>query len=313
MGDFQHFDNLFAFEPRFAYGEQTITKILKSRRLANKVLFIDRLLETLGLERPQQIYPPRSNQELRDLHDQIIQSASPDHHKQSVLYYLLKDIPDKDKAASTFAQRVFLPEKYRIFIDGIWLLDRGEFEHALEYLTEPVLIPTFPEEIVYILCTHLNQHDDKLPLAYYYTVSPAITSPKVLEALFSKLAASSVTEAFLWSRKQGEANHRKSFEQLVSTVFNGPEGEDRARRSVELIHLPFSEDEENWFAEFLTDGHGRDLHGAKEALAVRAIATGKKSAIATQAGGFRVQERPGLGLVQSWQQLRARLDVGTMK
>lgn len=57
MGDFQHFDNLFAFEPRFAYGEQTITKILKSRRLANKVLFIDRLLETLGLERRQYAVP----------------------------------------------------------------------------------------------------------------------------------------------------------------------------------------------------------------------------------------------------------------
>ncbi|KAL8684032.1 MAG: hypothetical protein Q9186_000062 [Xanthomendoza sp. 1 TL-2023] len=250
MYNFRKFENIFASEPGFAYGEQTINKILKSRRLADKVLFIDRLLETLGIER---------------------------------------HIPDKDGTASKFAQLVFLPERYRIFIKGVWLLDRGEFANALDHLTEPVLIPTFPEEILYILCTHPAQHDGKLPLAYYYTVSPAITSPKVLEALFSKIALSSVTEAFFWSRKQCDPNRRKLFKQLIHTVLDGPEGEDRARRSVELIHLPFSKEEEAWFEALLTDGEGRDLHGAKDMLAVRAIATGKSRPTAEQGAGYGAQ------------------------
>ncbi|KAL8818588.1 MAG: hypothetical protein Q9223_002813 [Gallowayella weberi] len=286
MYHFEEFDTVFASDPTFAYGEQTINKIVKSRRLADKVLFIDRLLETLGIERPQELYPPRSNKSLRDLHQEIIQSASPDHHKQSVLYYILKDVPDKDGTASNFAQLVFLPERYRIFIKGVWLLDRGDFETALGHLTEPVLIPTFPEEILHLLCTHPNQHDDKLPLAYYYTVSPAITSPKILEALFSKIAISSVTEAFFWSRKQGEPNHQELFQQLILTVLDGPEGDDRARRSVELIHLPFSKEEEAWFEAFLSDGEGRDLRGAKDTLAVRAIATGKSRATVEQGAGY---------------------------
>ncbi|KAL8862521.1 MAG: hypothetical protein Q9178_001019 [Gyalolechia marmorata] len=283
MDDFENFDTLFATDRSFAYGEQTITKILKSRRSVDNELLIEKLLKTLGVERPQDFYPPRSNQTLRDLHSQIIDSPSPNHHKQSLLYYILKDIPDNNTTASTFARAVYLPEKYGIFIDCIWLLDRGDFENALDYLTEPVLIPTFPEEILYILCTHPDQRDDQLPLAYYYTVSPAVTTPKVISALFSKLALSSVTDAFFWSRKQGETSHKNLFEQLITTVLNGPEGADRARRSVELIHLPFSKEEETWFETYLTDGKGKSLPGAKDAVAVRGMASGRGSTIAGRA------------------------------
>ncbi|KAL8658908.1 MAG: hypothetical protein Q9226_000699 [Calogaya cf. arnoldii] len=180
MAEFENFDILFASDRSFAYGEQTITKILKGRRLAGNELLIDKLLKTLEVER---------------------RHASPDHHKQSLLYYILKDTQDHNISSSAFARAVFLPKKYRIFIDGIWLLDRGDFGNALGYLTEPVLIPTFPEEILYLLCTHPDQHDDKLPLAYYYTVSPSVTSPKVTEALFAKLAMSSRARR----RKQGKA------------------------------------------------------------------------------------------------------------
>ncbi|KAL8950236.1 MAG: hypothetical protein Q9222_003725 [Ikaeria aurantiellina] len=276
MDDFEDFDSLFAFEPNYVYSEQTINRIVKNRRTANNELFIDRLFKALGLEKSSNLYPPRSNHDLRAFHEKIIESTSPDHHKQSVLYYILRDIPDKDThPASTFATSVFLPEKYRIFIDGMWYLDRGRFEKALDYLSEPVLIPTFPEEIVYLLCTHPDQRDDKLPLAYYYTVSPPITSSKVLQALFSKIAKSSITEAFFWARKQAESSHRQLFEQLISSSMDGPEGEDRARRSVELIHLPFNKVEETWFEKFLRDGRGRTFAGAKDALEVRAIATGR--------------------------------------
>ncbi|KAL8774946.1 MAG: hypothetical protein Q9209_000425 [Squamulea sp. 1 TL-2023] len=308
MGDFENFDVLFAADRSFAYGERTITKILKSRRLADNELLIEKLLKTLSIKRPQDFYPPRSNQTLRDLHSHIIDSASPDHHKQSVLYYILKDIPDNNKSASAFARAVYLPEKYRIFINGIWLLDHGEFEKALDYLTEPVLIPTFPEEILYILCTHPDQRDDKLPLAYYYTVSPAITAPKVVEALFSKIAKSSVTEAFLWSRKQGETSHQKLFEQLIHTVLNGPGGENRATRSVEMIHLPFSKEEEAWFEAYLTDGKGKGLHGAKDALKVRAVATGRGSPIMERTEGRRGKSDHDM----DWSSLESSYEQGSL-
>ncbi|KAL8718966.1 MAG: hypothetical protein Q9225_003959 [Loekoesia sp. 1 TL-2023] len=308
MDNFEIFEDLFAFDPDYGYSEQTIDKILKCRRSMENELFIDRLLKTLGIAQAIRTYPPRSNQDLRDLHDQIIQSPSPDHHKQSVLYYILKDIPDKDaQPSSTFAKAVFLPERYRIFMDGIWFLDRAKFAKALDYLTEPVLIPTFPKEILYTLCVHPDQRDEKLPLAYYYTVSPAITSPRVLEAFFSVLARSSVTEAFFWARRQGEANYRGLFEQLISSVLDGAEGEDRARRSVELIHLPFSREEEIWFESYLTDGKGRDLSGAEDTLAVRKMVTGRAGTNADQGKGFRGKKAGGTdwsSLASSYEKVR---------
>ncbi|KAL9002901.1 MAG: hypothetical protein Q9188_004192 [Gyalolechia gomerana] len=315
MDNFELFDDLFDFDPDYAYSEQIINKIIRCRRAMEDELFIDRLLKTLGIEQGQltvcfssqltlkihpsiavKLYPPRSNQDLRSLHQQIIDSPSPDHHKQSVLYYIFKDIPDKDAhPALNFANAVFLSERYRIFMDGIWLLDRAKFAKALDYLTDPVLIPTFPEEILYTLCTHRDQHDPNLPLAYYFTVSPAITSPKILEIFFSTLATTNVTETFFFARRQGETNHRKLFEILIGSVLDGLEGEDRARRSVELIHLPFSKEEEIWFEAYLTDGRGKKLPGAADTLAMRKMVTGQTLGTDGQGNGLGRKKNGGSG------------------
>ena len=62
MADFENFDVLFASDRSFAYGEQTITQILKSRRAAHNELLIDKLLKTLGVARRQyaMLFPVRS-------------------------------------------------------------------------------------------------------------------------------------------------------------------------------------------------------------------------------------------------------------
>lgn len=75
------------------------------------------------------LYPPRSAQDLKNLHGLILSSESPDHHKQSVLYYILKDVSHSNgQEAQKFARVSYLPENYKIFIDGIWYLDRLKFE-----------------------------------------------------------------------------------------------------------------------------------------------------------------------------------------
>lgn len=50
MDDFEVFEELFSFDPIFAYNEQTVNKILKCRRSMENELFMDRLLKTLGIE-----------------------------------------------------------------------------------------------------------------------------------------------------------------------------------------------------------------------------------------------------------------------
>jgi hypothetical protein len=73
------------------------------------------------------VYPPRSNADLRTLFDHIVSSPLDIHHKQALIYYLLKDCRAPNDPASQFSRRFHLPEKYRLFIEGLWNLDRLEF------------------------------------------------------------------------------------------------------------------------------------------------------------------------------------------
>ncbi|MCJ1404084.1 hypothetical protein MMC11_007309 [Xylographa trunciseda] len=271
----EEFDAIFGSEPDLAYHEQTIHDIQKYRRLLENELFFDRLLKAVGIDQASKLYPPRSNNDLRILFDQITSSTSPDHQKQSLVYYILRDLPPKKKSAEAFAESSYLPEKYQTFIDGIWFLDRLKLERALDYLTSPSLIPTFPDDILYTLCRHAPQNDSSLPLSYYHSVSPPLASMKVLSAFFERSCKASLTEAFYFARQSGQPKHRQLFEQLITFVHANSAGDVRASRALELIHLPLDEDEEQWFEEFLNEGKGSTLYGAKDTLMMRKIAKGQ--------------------------------------
>lgn len=50
---------------------------------------------------------------------------------------------------------------------------------------------------------------------------------------------------------------------------------------MELINLPFDDTEESWFEDVLLHGLGRTLHGAKDTVMMRRLATGKLSNLST--------------------------------
>lgn len=195
------------------------------------------------------------------------------------MFYILKDFDDddarEDPLSTEFSDDFFLPDRYRIYVSGLWELDNLNFRRALDYLTEPSLIPTFPDEILDTLLKHTPTHEQDLVLAYYHTVSPPLTNEKTRDHFFEYLAKISVTEAYTFSREQGDPLHRHLFEMLIWAALTDETGEARATRCVELVNLPFDEEEEGWFEEYLNDGKGRSLHGAKDTIMVRRIAMGK--------------------------------------
>lgn len=113
-----------------------------------------------------------------------------------------------------------------------------------------------------------------LALAYYHTVQPTLTSSTALESLFSAIAKTSTTEAFYFSRAQPEHSRRHMFEKLIALVLNNSPKDTIADRSVELISLPLSEEEEAWFNEYLLHGEGRAIRKAKDTVMMRRIGTG---------------------------------------
>jgi hypothetical protein len=71
-------------------------------------------------------YPPQSLEQLRQLHRQIVHANCQQHQKQSLLFYLLKDYDEE--AANAFQQKVHLPKKYWIAIQGLWQMDRLQYQ-----------------------------------------------------------------------------------------------------------------------------------------------------------------------------------------
>lgn len=228
---------------------------------------------------------------MRTLHEAITTANAPDHHKLSLLYYVLLDCDATTRQlqySDAFEAKTFLPRKYQIYMKGLWHMDHLEFEvmsphpcetiiyllnlqTALQYLTYPSLIPTFPEEILEVLVHHAKLDDMTLPLAYYYTVQPALTSPIALENLFSAIARTSVTEAFYFSRGQADNSRRHMFQLLISAVLQDLASENVAERGVELVNLPLDREEEIWFRDYLTYGEGRNLRRASDTLMMRKI------------------------------------------
>ncbi|KAJ8108491.1 hypothetical protein ONZ43_g6408 [Nemania bipapillata] len=200
------------------------------------------------------------------------------HHKLSILFYLLLDIDgrsgDGDSKAESFANLAGIPDRYQIFMKGLWLMDTRNFELALEHLTHPSLISDFADDIISVLVRHSKDGDYTLPLAYYYTVQPSIKSSSALQSLFDAIARSSVVEAFEFSRSHAEYMHRQLFQRLMFAVLDSKQGEDTAQRAFELTSLPFNADEEQWFKEYLESGEGKRLKAAKDTLIMRRIATG---------------------------------------
>lgn len=151
MDDSEDFEVVFGDNSNIAYEAIAANDIKQRRSSLENELFIDRLLKALGVQRGRSYtetlstqdcglaydltrlvrkrYPPESHDDLRLLHEQIISSSSPDHYKHSALYYLLKDLQKySHQSPRDYANASYLPAKYRTFIDGIWYLDRFEFE-----------------------------------------------------------------------------------------------------------------------------------------------------------------------------------------
>jgi len=219
------------------------------------------------------LYPPRSNSDLRKLHESISASSSPQHHKQSTIYYLLLDLSLPRRSAAAYARHVSLPPKYATLVDGLWQLDRLELERALDSLTQPSLLPTFPEEIVSVLCKHATGEQSHLALAYFYSVEPKIQDIGVRDEVFRCMIRASLTEAFFYARSQGDPMHRHLFEEMLGwTLESGDHA--KGKRAVEMVQLPFSEEEEEWFEDFLIDGRGSQLPKSRDTAIMRRLLIG---------------------------------------
>jgi hypothetical protein len=124
-----------------------VSEIRSMQQKLGGKLFFHRLLEQLqipGAQRPltrivreltpgaaSALYPPNGVNQLRELHGHIVSAPCQEHHKQSLLYYLAKDLSQLGKETNfseDFQAKCNLPQKYLICMQGFWCLDRMKFK-----------------------------------------------------------------------------------------------------------------------------------------------------------------------------------------
>jgi len=212
---------------------------------------------------------------------------------------------------------VHLEKRFWTFIEGLWALDHLELRNAVENLTHPSIIPTFPDEILYTLLRgrdgigglnmQENADDDILALAYYNCVKPPLEDQRTRNEFAKYMAARNVTETYYWIRSRPEYEHKPLLEILIEQTLersawsSGVEEEAYTRedRALEFVSLPFSEEEEQFVEKFLTEGKGRNYQGANDTLLMRRIAMGRLADVASEAG-TRGRKHDGL----NWEMLK---------
>jgi Nuclear pore complex assembly len=217
------------------------------------------------------LYPPKTNQDLHKLFDTVVNAAAPDIQKHVLIYYVLKDCKSISDHGDTFARKVYLPRKYRVLVSGLHNLDHGHTRQALESLTDPSLIPTFSDQILYTLLKSARV-DNSLAMAYYVTVSPPLQDQKTLDAYFSFLCDTHILHAYHFCQTRVDSQRKALFEQLILAALS-PRGDQTVSRAETLVALPFTDDEVRWFEDFLLHGKGSSCHGAKDSVVMRRIAT----------------------------------------
>jgi hypothetical protein len=252
------------------------------------------------------LYPPKNNQQLHNLHERIISAETSLHNKHCLIFYLLKDLSPQHhgstELATGFARDVHLEKRFWTFIEGLWALDHLEFRTAVENLTHPSIIPTFPDEILFTLLKGRDKlgsvgvqkgaEDDILPLAYYNCVKPPLEDQKVRDEFAKYMSGRNVTETYYWIRDRPDHEHKPLLEILIEQTLersawsSGAEDElyTREEKAVEFVSLPFSEEEEEFVEKFLTEGRGRTYQGAQDTVLMRRIAMGRLVDVASETG-----------------------------
>jgi hypothetical protein len=75
------------------------------------------------------------------------------------IYYLIKDIDGDLNLAKEYAQTYLLPPSFILLIDGLWALDHGAFDQALDCLIDPSVIPDWGSKIreVFMSCGRVRE------------------------------------------------------------------------------------------------------------------------------------------------------------
>lgn len=156
----------------------------------------------------------------------------------------------------------------------MWELDHGQFARALEYLTDPTLSLEFADEILLTLLKS-PKCESSLAMAFYLVVSPPLQKTDTLEAYFHLLVQTDIVEAYHFAQRQDKTTHETLFEDMLRLLLEENVSARKADRMTLMLSLPLTDEEDQWFEQYLLRGDGSRISGAKDSVIMRRLALGR--------------------------------------
>jgi hypothetical protein len=79
----------------------------------------------------KRLFPPRDDEDLLSLYNNICAAPLAEHYKQSLIYYILMDRESDGlgdaEAPDGYATASGMPPDYRLMMRGLWYMDRLNF------------------------------------------------------------------------------------------------------------------------------------------------------------------------------------------
>ncbi|ORX39985.1 nuclear pore complex assembly-domain-containing protein [Kockovaella imperatae] len=284
--------------------------ISSSRRASypNRELFFDRLLTFANLDGPS-MYPATSPADLRRLLHAIHTSHQDRLKQDCYFYYLLRDYDDasivagppasqaegnsnfemqldegdqessdgSESRAESFAKHRCIPRTWRVFMDGYWALDHGQWESAVKCLSDPSVSElNFVPQIVHALATLVSPPSKSMSLlrSFLTTASLQLQSPEERDIKVLALAsAGSILESFRYIREQEREERRRMRERVWTWMLGASQvpcgdGQHGVHPKVlkQLLHLPLDPEEHAHLVHFVSHPPRTISAGALSAL-----------------------------------------------
>ncbi|XP_033641982.1 protein ELYS-like isoform X2 [Asterias rubens] len=264
-------------EGQFCYPAVSLRKVYSRRRSQlqkmcrnsgdGDILMIDGLVSEIGSQlsslwdRKEEggtgLYPPPSFHALLDMY---LVDTVPVVTKHCIVGYFLLDVLYVSKLSGTqkeelgrkidkFCQSFSLPLGVTKLLHGFSLLDRKEYDAAIDMLLDPTTtLDLAPWQHRHILKAFLYQNESKKALQYVRTAHPPLTTREDVKLFLTVLLANGLTaEAFHFQRQyRDEANTEELLGHLIL-------GSQQTKTIDQLLKLPFDNEEEAILERYLQE------------------------------------------------------------
>ncbi|PVU94751.1 hypothetical protein BB561_002280 [Smittium simulii] len=128
-------------------------RVAKNRKTLSSDLFIDRMLAAVGIENGHKLYPPTTQDGLKQLIKLILLSDLDILKSNSLLYYSVLDyntLGDTPEIVAEFVNINQLPHHFQLLVRGYWCLDNGQVSVGLHYLSDLSVDADWAQEIIQV-------------------------------------------------------------------------------------------------------------------------------------------------------------------